>query len=195
LSSGIRIQSGKWKGRKLPIPPKVKGHSHFTPAIVKKSVFSTIEAWDLKGQMRKSSSCFIDLFAGSGQMGAEALSIGFQIAIFQELSQERFANLMVSKNLYGDQAMLLRKDGFRYHKNYSLPASIETLVYFIDPPYSFWQTDLTKIQNLIHSIYEEPEKSCFLIIQGPDKPILNRYPSKEFGANRIYVLDSHHVPV
>lgn len=195
MSSGIRIQSGKWKGRNLPIPPKIKGHSHFTPAIVKKSVFSMIDAWALKGDIVKSGSCFIDLFAGSGQMGAEAISIGFSIAILQELSQDRFASLMISKDLLGDQAILLRKDGFRYHKNYSLPDTIDSLVYFIDPPYSFWQTDLPKIQKLIESILEETEKKQFLIIQGPDKPLLGEHPSREFGASRIYVFDSSHAAI
>lgn len=189
MNPGIRIQTGKWKGRSLPIPPKVKGNSHFTPAILKKSVFSRIGAWVLKGQLDLSNSAFIDLFAGSGQMGAEALSIGFSRGIFLELSQERFGGLLRSSALFGDKAQFLRKDGFRYHQDWEIPAQIESLVYYLDPPYVFWERETERIRYLVESILSIPDYKIFVFLQGPDRPQLEGIASEEFGANRLYVWE------
>ena len=78
MNSNLSIQSGIYKGRKVLVPSAIKGNSNFTSALLKKSVFSILDSLDLQGDISLSESLFIDLFAGSGQMGLEAVSRGFE---------------------------------------------------------------------------------------------------------------------
>ncbi|HDS30832.1 MAG TPA: 16S rRNA (guanine(966)-N(2))-methyltransferase RsmD [Firmicutes bacterium] len=74
MSPDIRIGSGKFKGRK--IFSFGRGYRP-TSGIVKKSLFDTIGP-DLE------NSSFLDLFAGSGAIGLEALSRGARTVCFVE---------------------------------------------------------------------------------------------------------------
>ena len=93
MNSNLSIQSGIYKGRKVLVPSAIKGNSNFTSALLKKSVFSILDSLDLQGDISLSESLFIDLFAGSGQMGLEAVSRGFKNTVFFELDKNRFRSL------------------------------------------------------------------------------------------------------
>ena len=69
----MRVITGTARGRKLIAPEGMDVRP--TGDKVKEAVFSAIQ-FDIEG------SCVLDLFAGSGQMGIEALSRGAEKAVF-----------------------------------------------------------------------------------------------------------------
>lgn len=81
----MRIESGKFKGKKLHSPSK-KAITRPVTGSVKKSMFSTIAPW-LEGAM------VIDLYCGTGTMGLEALSRGADYCCFAEFDKGVVRNL------------------------------------------------------------------------------------------------------
>lgn len=93
---------------------------------VKEAVFSTV-------QFYVPGALVLDLFAGSGQMGIEALSRGASAAVFVDASAESIA--VIRKNLaktgLGEKAKVSKNDAFRH---LARPGQLYDIV-FIDPPY------------------------------------------------------------
>ena len=119
----VRIISGKWKGRKLVVAP-IK-NLRPTPDRARETIFNWI-APDVSG------SNVLDLFAGTGVLGFEALSRGARHANFIELNKklvgllkrtatELEANCTVQKNKASN---FLRKTQDNWD------------IVFLDPPFS-----------------------------------------------------------
>ncbi len=98
-------------------------------------------------QGRVSGSVFVDLFAGSGGIGIEALSRGARHAYFVE--RDREAVFCIQDNLsftrFADRATVLKQD---VSGALSLISEKEVDILFMDPPYrqgSLFRTFQTKI--------------------------------------------------
>ncbi|MDX1957525.1 MAG: RsmD family RNA methyltransferase [Leptospiraceae bacterium] len=182
------IQSGRWKGRKIPAPKSVKGHSHFTPGILKKGVFSILDSEHLNENLDKEKAVFIDLFSGSGQMGIEAVSQGFSKACLMEIDRNRFNSILETiKSFSVTEFIFCNKDAFRYY----FPKEIlefSELVYFLDLPYSFWNTKEKEIRDLIEEIFNIPDKKIWIFIQSPKKIEISRFFEKNFGNHYLYFI-------
>jgi len=131
----MRVISGIAKGRKLIEP---KGHKiKPTSDRVKESVF-TIVQFDIEGR------AVLDLFAGSGQYGIEALSRGARFAKFVDSSKEAVKLITQNLNICGfsDNAAVYGRDVLRYLEN-----DEKFDLIFIDPPYDSKLADeaITKI--------------------------------------------------
>lgn len=196
MNKSLKIQSGKWKGKSIPIPIAVKGHKQFTPSLIKKSVFGRINSHSLNGSLNPSKSVFIDLFAGSGQMGWEALSIGFESVFFMELDKNRFSSLLELGKEWSlkQNVRFFRKDGFRFFHPLEKESEYQSIVYFLDPPYSFWENQMDRLIQLIEKIQNsEFETNIFLFIQSPihSKLPLNNLSLTEanFGSNSLYSFE------
>ena len=83
------VQSGTLKNKRIPMVESLKGHTNFTPALIKKAVFAMIESQVLSGNLQLDHAIFMDLFSGSGQMGLEAVSRGFKSAHLFEIDKSR----------------------------------------------------------------------------------------------------------
>lgn len=119
----MRVITGKARGRKLET---LSGDDvRPTTEKVKESVFNIIQ-FDIEGRR------FLDLFAGSGQMGIEALSRGAKTAVFVDASKNSMnvikKNLM-STGLVGAKTVM--SDSISYIKNCDEMFDIA----FLDPPY------------------------------------------------------------
>lgn len=103
--SPIRVIAGSAKGRKLKMVPG-KGTRPITDR-VKESLFNII-------RMELPGSSFLDIFAGTGSVGIEALSQGADFVRFVERS--RIAIRTIEENLeiteLGDGAEILQMDAF-----------------------------------------------------------------------------------
>src|SRR5574344_198719 len=77
------ITGGKFKGRKVLAPDE--NITRPTLSQVRESLFST-----LFSQIDFEGKIFLDLFAGSGIVGLEALSRGFQQVFFVEKNKKTF---------------------------------------------------------------------------------------------------------
>lgn len=100
-----------------------------TPSKVKEAIFSTIQ-FDLEGRR------ILDLFAGSGQMGLEALSRGAQKAVMVDNSREALDVMKANAqktHLY-PQTSILCMDFQQYIRSAS--GKIQFDIVFLDPPYA-----------------------------------------------------------
>jgi len=122
--SGLRVISGKARGRKLRSVP---GNS--TRPITdraKESLFNILGA-DVV------SASFLDLFAGTGSVGIEALSRGASFARFIDLDRQAIATVHANLNHTGlsEGTEVLRVDALKYFEQ---PADRAFDYVFIAPP-------------------------------------------------------------
>ena len=147
----MRVITGSAKGRKLE---QLTGNDvRPTTERVKEAVFSVIQ-FHIEGRS------FLDLFAGSGQMGIEALSRGAARAVFIDASKESVD--IVKRNLkttkLDECARVYRADSIGY-----LTTCREKFdLVFIDPPYG---TGL--LQQALANIERVMNKSGIVICESP----------------------------
>ena len=179
------VQAGDLKNRKIFFIDSKKGHSNYTSGIIKKAVFDKLESESMQGKIEFQKSSFIDLFAGSAQMAVEAISRGFNQAHCFEIDSKRYR--FMKKNLSGisKNLFIYNKDGFRYYHSL-IETQQSTLVYFLDPPYSFW--DEQEKMNLLISKILELQNCKKLYVQSPKEINCGiNYNSRRFGNN--YILE------
>ena len=119
----MRVISGSARGRKLREP---EGQSiRPTTDMVKESIFNIIQ-FDIEGRR------VLDLFAGTGQLGIEALSRGAVAAVFVDETGE--AIKLVRDNIktlsLEDRAVVTRSDALSF-----LEHGGRFDIIFLDPPY------------------------------------------------------------
>ena len=118
----MRIIAGKERGRKL-IP--LEGRDvRPTPDRVKESLFNIL-------QFEITGKCFVDLFAGTGQIGIEALSRGAQKAFLVDASRKSVEVIRKNLALSGFQAEVVNGDSLLFLRR--TPVKFD--VAFLDPPY------------------------------------------------------------
>jgi len=119
----MRIISGSARGRKLKEP--VGNTIRPTSDKVKEAIFTIIQ-FDIEGRR------VLDLFAGTGQLGIEAISRGAASVVFVDEARE--STMLISENLrtcnFSDMAAVYTTDALRY-----LEYDEKFDVIFIDPPY------------------------------------------------------------
>ena len=120
----MRVITGTARGRKLLEPSNMDIRP--TTDKVKESLFNII-------QFQVPGSRVLDLFAGTGQLGIEALSRGASEAVFVDASPE--AVRIVKENLkntgLADRAHVTRTDSLMY-----LKSGEKFDIVFLDPPYA-----------------------------------------------------------
>ncbi len=126
----MRVISGDFRGRNLKV---LKGdNTRPTTDRVKESLMSSL--FSICGGFENLK--VLDAFAGSGQLGIEALSRGASKAWFCEKSRDAYriveSNLQLCK-LDKDRAQLISSDTFKLSSRAGLPCF--DLV-FLDPPYA-----------------------------------------------------------
>ena len=120
----MRVITGIAKGKKLKPLPSMDVRP--TTDKVKEAVFSAIQ-FDIEGRV------FLDLFAGSGQMGIEALSRGAKFAYFVDSSPEaiKVCTENVVSSGFKDSSLIVRRDANSFLSTLSEKIDIV----FLDPPY------------------------------------------------------------
>lgn len=121
----MRIVAGKWKGRRLKPPADER---------VRPTADRVREAWMSIVHMDLPGSRVLDLFAGSGALGIEALSRGAREAHFVELAARSLSALRANLSLLdaGDEAVVHRGDALKYVATLG-PGEFD--IAFVDPPY------------------------------------------------------------
>lgn len=125
-SGSIRVISGKWRGRKLPVANS-EGLRPTTDR-TKETLFNWLMQ-DVAG-----STC-LDVFAGSGSLGIEALSRHARRAVMLEKEK------VVAKNLQNIKCLLEQNDEQMSVVNIDALAFLQTKatekfdVVFVDPPF------------------------------------------------------------
>ena len=158
MHNQVRIIAGKWRGRKLSFPD-VPGLRP-TPDRVRETVFNWLMD-DITG-----ARC-LDLFAGSGALGFEALSRGAKEVVFVD------AHARIVQQLQSHQKMLQCDNMQVQHmqaETYLKSTSKKFDIIFLDPPFG---------QNLI-------EPTCRLIADcNLLKPHAHIYIESEFSLKNL----------
>lgn len=149
----MRVIAGKFKNRLLIYPKTVRPSSQ----LHKKMLFDTLRPY-------LSDSTFLDLFAGSGQIGIEALSQGAKHVTFVE--KDILSVKSIRQNLTNCQ---INRDSYQI-KNYLVSLFIKKHdttfdILYADPPYQLvvWP-DLNNISRLMHTT------SIFILKYSPKNP-------------------------
>lgn len=121
----MRVITGSARGRRLTTP--VGLDTRPTSDMTKEAVFSIL-------QNEVENSDMLDLFAGSGQMGIEALSRGAKSATFIDSDQKAIAAVKENLKACGlmDRSKVAMMDSLSYIKNTNSKFDIV----FLDPPYN-----------------------------------------------------------
>ena len=136
----MRVITGTAKGRPLETPDGLDTRP--TAARVKEGIFSAI-GFDIEGRR------VLDLFAGSGQLGIEALSRGAAHCVF--IDRNRRAVGVVERNLtatgLADHATVLCGDSLAILNSQTQPFDLV----FVDPPYAsgVYESCLTALTNRV----------------------------------------------
>ena len=133
----MRVISGKYKGKKL-IGFDIDG-TRPTMDRVKESLFGIIQDY-IKG------SAILDLFAGSGSLGIEALSNGADSCYFFDNNIE-LVNI-IKKNTIDMNGVHIMKSDYKNSLEMLKNSNIKFDIIFLDPPYK-----LNLINDCLERIY------------------------------------------
>lgn len=147
----MRVITGSARGRRLKT---LEGEAvRPTPERVKEAMFSIVQ-FQIEGRR------VLDLFAGSGQLGIEALSRGARQAVFVDASKSSAA--VVQKNLestaLSDSAVVKQMDYAAFLLRNGEPFDLA----FLDPPY---RTGL--LQKALPMTAEEMNRGGAIICENP----------------------------
>ena len=118
----MNITAGKYKGQKINAPDE--SITRPTLSKVRMAVFNTLQSLvDFEG------ATFLDMFAGSGIMGLEALSRGFEKVTAIEKNKKVFKILECNYKKLGENQTLIMGDSLK-----SIPQDYFDVAY-VDPPY------------------------------------------------------------
>jgi len=149
----LRVIAGSAKGAKLKAP---KGATvRPTADRVKEALFSILGS-------RVGNSLFLDLYAGSGAVGIEALSRGSSFCIFVDNRKKNLAVIRenLAKTRFADRSRLINAD---VEKTASILAreGVKADLVYLDPPYN--HSDIGPVINIIFKKGIVAENSLLII--------------------------------
>lgn len=148
------IIAGKYYRRKI-LAPKTQ-HTRPTASRLRETLFNII-------QMEIEGVDFLDVFAGSGAMGIEALSRGAKSAFFIESGKEAYSALNGNLKMLqiGKEAQVLFGD---YLKNLQLLGSRKKQfdIIFADAPYALTDASLLLLEQIEKQSLLKPQGKVFI---------------------------------
>jgi 16S rRNA (guanine966-N2)-methyltransferase len=172
------VIAGSHRGRRIDAP--VGTHTRPTADRVRENVFNLVQGW-------VEESNVLDLFAGSGAMGIEALSRGATRAVFVE--EHRDACRVIERNLDALElsgAELVCRDV----KQYVAAETRRFDLVFCDPPYGDYEAFEATLARYVPRLLVD---DALLVLEtsanvDPDLP-LSRRTSRKYGSARITLFE------
>ena len=172
----MRVISGKYKGKNL-IGFDIDG-TRPTMDRVKESLMAMI-------QNKIKNACCLDLFAGSGSLGIEALSNGAKSCYFIDKNIELIKIIKENTKKMDDEIYILNDDYMDFLNNTNKKFDI----IFLDPPYK-----LNLINNCLLKIHEKSllNKGGIIVCEYENE-IINKnlfevYKEKTYGQKKILIF-------
>lgn len=173
----MRVISGKYKGKNI-LGFDIVG-TRPTMDRVKESMFASIQNYI-------KDSIVLDLFAGSGSLGIEALSNGAETCYF--VDNNKIAIDTINKNINGiDNAIVLKKD-YKDALKYFKDNNIKFDLILLDPPYKD-----NLLNNAIKLIEDYDLLNGILVCEVEDYDIKTNYKlikNKKYGSKEIFVYEN-----
>ena len=155
----MRIISGERRGHKLEGPRR---QARPTSDLVRESIFNILAD-------RVAGRRVVDLFAGTGALGLEALSRGAAHATFVE--RDRGNLEVIRRNVehlrYEDRIAIVCSDAYRWWKAGG-PVGELPLLAFVDPPYRDYAQHPRKLTELLARLANRLPADSLLIVEGPE---------------------------
>lgn len=128
----VRIIGGEFRGRRLQFVDQ-RGDLRPSSDRLRETLFNWL-------QFSLADQRVLDLFAGSGALGAEALSRGAAHAVLVEKKRERAADLSRQlKPLFGERVFIQADDALRWLHSANQHGPFDLA--FVDPPYDLGLTE------------------------------------------------------
>lgn len=148
----LRIIGGTWRSRRIRFADALVRP---TPDRVRQTTFDWLAP-------RIRGARVLDLCAGSGAMGLEALSRGASEAVFVELGREQIGTIRAALELLkaGSRALTIQQDAEQWLARGQTAGSAAFDIAFVDPPYAgqLWARLLPPLAAFMaadHRIYIE----------------------------------------
>ncbi len=135
----LKLTGGSFSGRRLYVPD-----SGVRPAsnLVREALFSTLNSFFKEGVVGLK---VLDLFAGSGSLGLEAISRGASQVTFVDDSGESIKSIRRNMEILGFSGEVIRREVRIFLKR---SKGLDCSLIFMDPPYRF--TECRKVVDLLH---------------------------------------------
>jgi 16S rRNA (guanine966-N2)-methyltransferase len=160
----MRIIAGQRRGHKIEGPKATTGLKSMaglrpTSDLVRESLFNMV------GELMPGRIA-VDLFAGTGAIGLEALSRGAESAIFVEKNREAVAliHANVARLRYQDRAQIRLADAYRLIRTHEWDADRPAAV-FLDPPYREYDDHAGKIRGLLDQLAERLPRDSVIALE------------------------------
>jgi 16S rRNA (guanine966-N2)-methyltransferase len=154
----MRIISGQRRGHKIDGPKSSNG-TRPTSDLVRESLFNILR--DLV-----VDRVVLDLFAGTGALGLEALSRGARQAILVERDRDNVA--LIHRNIatlrYQDRATVRHADAYRWARSYA-PADDAPVVVFLDPPYREYEIRARYLNRMLAGLVDRLPTGSVVVLE------------------------------
>ena len=171
----MRIISGKYKGKKLE-GFNIEG-TRPTLDRVKESLFGMIQTYIQNSQV-------LDLFAGSGALGLEAISNGAKTCYLIDNNKEAIKTIKQNSQNFDEDLKIINID----YKKFLKETNEKFDIIFLDPPYKENQMDkslrIIEERNLLN---KDGIVVCEYEIGNP-KTNLNLIKEKSYGSKKIKIF-------
>ena len=169
MRTQIRIVAGSLRGRKLTCT--VNASLRPTPQRVREALFSIL------GNAVPDRP-FVDIFAGTGVVGLEAISRGASTVTFIERDFRLIGDLERHINEFGvgEQARIARTDVYRWIERWQAPNEPVTL--FLSPPFRDFEHRLDELLNVIAQLQERASPGSVIVLQAESKAPLDELPAR-----------------
>jgi 16S rRNA (guanine966-N2)-methyltransferase len=181
----MRIIAGQRRGHRID-GPAARG-TRPTSDLVRESLFNIL-AGAVEGRI------VVDLFAGTGALGLEALSRGALRAIFVEKNRANLA--LIHRNVatlrYEDRVTVLPADAFRWAHGFQ-PVDEEPVIILLDPPYREFENHPGRVTRLLATLIDRlPHGSVVALEASRDTDITvlpepERWDVRRYGGTQIAI--------
>jgi len=177
MRTQVRIVAGSLRGRKLTC--NVSSNLRPTPQMVREAFFSVM------GNAIPNRP-FLDIFAGTGVVGMEAISRGATSATFIERDFQLLADLErhLREFKIQDSTRVVRADVYRWVERWQPPA--EPVNLFLSPPFADFERRLDELLELLKLLQDKAAPESVLVLQGEHDAPLDQLPRREEWEDRRY---------
>jgi 16S rRNA (guanine966-N2)-methyltransferase len=179
----MRIIAGQRRGHKIASEPGRDVRP--TSDLVREAIFNILRE-SIEGRS------VIDLFAGTGALGLEALSRGASRALFVERRRETAA--LIRRNLgtlrYEDRGAVLLADAYRWVRSFR-PLDEAPVVVFVDPPYRDHESRARPVRPLLANLVSRLPVGSIVIVESGreldelDLPDADAWDRRRYGNTRV----------
>jgi 16S rRNA (guanine966-N2)-methyltransferase len=168
----MRIVAGKWEGRSLVSP---SGRVRPTAEAVRDAWMSTLSD-------RLRDARVLDLYAGSGALGLEAVSRGAASCDFVELDPSALHALKanIAALRLRNSTRIFKRDALEFVRGLDQHYDLV----FADPPYGSRQLD-----RLVEAWLTEPFSTLLAVEHAADHPLAGRPRWKRFGDTMVSIYE------